>query len=204
MTQDKQEMKHCYVCKGVFPATEDYFYPSYLETAKERNICKNCHKEELKKRSNIHTQLRQKAIPLEKWNPKKYRTLRSISAKAGVSLSHIEQDIMTKDEYTLYLTTYHNVGEVIAIKHSDAEKYLKNLDITPYKRKVKAIGSSSSCGCCGTTKGNIIAILDREKNPRCYLCHSCYRVGHSYDWEPNRMKKMARLIEIIGIENFKG
>lgn len=63
-------------------------------------------------------------------------------------------------------------------------------------------GTPDECASCGTTKGNILAVLDEKKVIRAYLCSPCYRTASSYKWEPNRMRRMADLIESIGIQRF--
>lgn len=64
--------------------------------------------------------------------------------------------------------------------------------------KPEAMGSPDACGCCHTDKGNILAVHNTDRQVVAYLCSPCYRAAKSFDWEPERLRAVARLIEIVG------
>jgi hypothetical protein len=202
MTEQPQK-KICTVCRQDFPATEEFFYPSYL-TSNGRNICKICHKERAK---NSHTvtyraQLRERATSISAEQVPLYKSLNSIATAVGLSAAVVEHDIFDRN-LPVYSFIYNNTGPALALQMEDAEAYIRehaqNVHIpavTPKKPEV--MGRPDTCGCCNNDKGNILAVHNTDQRIVAYLCSTCYRAARSFDWEPERLRAVAKLIETIG------
>lgn len=65
-------------------------------------------------------------------------------------------------------------------------------------KKPEVMGRNGICGCCKNDKGNILAVHNTDQQVVAYLCSTCYRAARSFDWEPERLRAVAQLIETIG------
>lgn len=212
--------KHCNQCGNDYPATTEFFFPSYLKED-GRDTCKTCHSARRSKSVTFHAQLRELALPIEAENISLYQSLNSIARAIGWSVPKVEHDIYEK-KFPVYSFLYNNVGPALALQMEDAKAYIAQHELNGHApvpanglevehelnrhtpapaNEPKVVGTPATCGCCGANKGNILAVLDTKKEIRAYLCSACYRTAASYKWDPQRMKNMARLIETIGIEN---
>lgn len=198
--------KHCYACKRDLDATIEHFYPSYLIDS-GRNICRECHGGGKRvHEATAYSVLKERAIKVEQGPD--YKSLSSIATTLGWKIGTVEKKVQEQG-LPIYTYMYRNIGPALALAIGDAENFIQaNLNGTsPILREKpprapKPMGSPDICGCCGAKRGNILAVLDKKKNIRAYLCSPCFRTAESYKWEPERMRNMARMIEKIGIENF--
>jgi hypothetical protein len=195
--------KHCNQCGNNYPATTEFFFPSYLQEG-GRDTCKTCHSARKSKSVTFRAHLRERALPIEAEKVPLYQSLNSIAHAIGWSVPKVEHDIYEK-KFPIYTFLYNNVGPALALHMEDAKAYIAQHGLNGHTsapaNKPNVVGTPTTCGCCETNKGNILAVLDTKKEIRAYLCSTCYRTAASYKWDPQRMKNMARLIETIGIEN---
>lgn len=216
---EQPSTKFCYACEKDLPATEEFFYPSYLGRG-GKNVCKVCHKERAR---NSHTltyreQLRERATPISPEQVPLYKSLNSIAAAIGLSATAVEHDIFDHN-LPVYTFIYNNTGPALALQREDAEVYIQEHmhngrthtpAVTPEEFRVaeytlpttpkqpKVIGNPDTCGCCNNDKGNILAVHNTDQQVVAYLCSACYRVARSFDWEPERLRAVAQIIETIG------
>lgn len=253
--------KFCYACERELPATEEFFFPSYLERG-GKNVCKECHRERAKNSPSIsyRVKLRERATPISSEQVPLYKSLNSIAATIGLSIAVVEHDIFNRN-LPVYTFIYNKVGPALALRMEDAKIYIrehaqngytpeilseesslppdlsvgqtsneflaskdgnslvipKNASFTPINgqdrsedssgqvsasvvtpKKPEMMGSPDICGCCKNGKGNILAVHDTDQQVVAYLCSTCYRAARSFDWEPERLRAVAQLIETIG------
>ncbi|HET8841353.1 MAG TPA: hypothetical protein VFN35_07785 [Ktedonobacteraceae bacterium] len=196
--------KHCNVCENDYPATTEFFFPSYLKENSSHHICKTCHTARKSNLVTFRTHLLERATPIDPEKASFYQSLNSIATAVGWSKAKVEHDIYKK-KLSVYTFIYNNTGPALALLTEDAKAYIAEHELNGHEpappKEPQVIGTPATCGCCETNKGNILAVLDTQKEIRAYLCATCYRTAASYKWDPQRMKNMARLIETIGIEN---
>jgi hypothetical protein len=195
--------KICNVCDKDLPATEEFFYPSYLQS-NGRNICKACHKERAKNTpsTSYRTRLRERATPISSEQVPLYKSLNAIATAIGLSVAAIEHEIFDRN-LPVYTFIYNKVGPALALQMEDADAYIREHAqnghlpaVTP--KKLAVMGSPGTCGCCKNNKGNILAVHNMDQQVVAYLCSTCYRAARSFDWEPERLRAVAKLIETIG------
>ena len=195
--------KNCYACKKDLPATEEFFFPSYLEPG-GKNICRACHREQAKNSRSItyRAQLQERATLISLEQVPLYKSLNSIATAMGLSAAVVEHDIFDRN-LPVYTFIYNKVGPALALQMEDAEAYIREHvqnghtpAVTPKKNEV--MGSPDTCGCCKNDKGNILAVHNMDQQVVAYLCSTCYRAARSFDWEPERLRSVAKLIETIG------
>lgn len=224
----EEPTKRCFDCGKDLPATEEYFYPSYLRD-KGRNQCKTCHTNAKNMRASVsfRDRLREIAQFVEQEEVPSYRSLNSIAKNMGWSVAKVERDVY-ENQLPVFRFIYNNVGPALALKLEDADAYIATHRLNGHSQEAisqieaeqqintgpqgeiepqieaepQVAGTPDKCACCGTTKGNILTVLDEKKEVRAYLCSACYRTASSYKWEPDRMRRMAALIESIGIQHF--
>lgn len=212
-----ETVKHCYNCNKDLPATTEYFFPSYLKEG-GKNICKTCHAESSVQTVSFRDRLRDVAKHVQQDEVPSYQSLNSVAKAIGWSVAKVERDIY-ESKVPVFKFTYNNVGPALALRREDAETYIAvhernghSHDITVYveaepevleaEPEVLIAGTPDECASCGTTKGNILAVLDENREIRAYMCSTCYRTASSYKWEPERMRRVADLIERIGAHSF--
>src|SRR5437868_6214890 len=68
--------KTCYACRKDLPATEEFFFPSYLEPG-GKNVCRVCHRERAKNSHSVtyRAQLRERATPISSEQVPLYKSL---------------------------------------------------------------------------------------------------------------------------------
>jgi hypothetical protein len=211
--------KTCNACRKNLPATVEFFFPSYLEPG-GKNICKTCHRERAKKShsASYRIQLRGRATPISSEQIPLYKSLSSIATTLNLSVGVVEHDIFDRNLH-VYTFTYNKVGPALALQMEDAEAYIREhmqdeqmeAVETPIRgdaqnghmsavisKKPEVMGSTDTCGCCKNDKGNILAVRNMDQQTVAYLCSTCYRAAKSFDWEPERLRAVAKLIETIG------
>lgn len=195
---DTAPRKYCSRCQREYPATTDYFYPSYLKE-NSRNECKVCHKKRRGKNPPKSDSIREKLIeiaqPIQQAQLSSYRTFNAIAQCIGCT-----QKVVGRDAYNskkpVFKLNYHQHGIALALTREDAEAYIASKNhqepkqVTPVSGSSvenvnsleqvpqQTIGTSSQCGACGTTEGNIICDVDKITRAwRGYLCTPCYRLA---------------------------
>ncbi len=202
--------KTCSACGKALPATEAFFFPSYLEPG-GKNVCKICHRERSKILVTYREQLRERATPVSSEHVPLYKSLNSIATAIGLSVAVVEHDIFDRN-LPIYTFIYNNVGPALALQMEDAEVYIREHtqngdtpvvssekpEVPVAPKKPDFMGSPDTCGCCKNDKGNILAVRNVDQQVVAYLCSPCYRTARSFDWEPERLRAVAKLIETIG------
>ena len=198
--------KICTACRKDLPATEEFFFPSYLEPG-GKNVCKACHREKAKHSRSItyRAQLRERATPISPEHVSLYKSFNSIATAIGLSVALVEHDIFDRN-LPVYTFTYNKVGPALALQMEDAEAYIREHAHNGYtpsmpavtSKRTEVMGNPDTCGCCNNDKGNILAVRNADQQVVAYLCSTCYRAASSFDWEPGRLRAIAKLIETIG------
>lgn len=206
-------IKFCPKCRRTLQATEEFFFPSYLKPG-GKNECKSCHKERNHGVSSLsyHARLKAKALPISGEQVTLYRSFNSIATAIGTTKTVIEHDIFDQG-LPVYSFIYNKVGPALALRVEDAENYVREQrasrqsvqdDVTPVpapavtQAQNDVIGREGVCGCCGSEKGNILAVHNNERRTVAYLCSPCYRAAKSFAWEPTRLRAVAQIIEAVG------
>jgi hypothetical protein len=225
--------KHCNACGKDLPETEEYFFPSYLkETGRNICKTCHAERRAASSSVSFREKLREVAHFIQQDEVPSYQSLNSVATDIGWSITKVERDIY-ESKLPVFKFLYNNVGPALALKLEEAEAYIaahrlngqsQNTPLpqvetesppadtpdecvssatTEVEAEPLLAGTPDECASCGTTRGNILAVLDEKKEIRAYLCSTCYRTGSSYKWEPKRMRRMADLIERIGIQSFR-
>src|SRR5450432_3586448 len=103
--------KHCYGCDTDFPATEEYFYPSYLREG--RNQCKSCHAKGGHTHVSFRDKLREVAQHIQPDEVPSYQSLNSVAKSIGCSVAKVERDVY-ENKLHVFEFTYNNVGPALA------------------------------------------------------------------------------------------
>lgn len=192
--------KHCNKCDKDFPATEEYFFRSYLNST-GHNICKVCHNKQgkISGENGPRKKLLADAQLLQQDDRSSYQSLALLARTIGYSQTRVERDVY-REKLQAFKFLYNNSGMSLAIRQEDAEAYIAAKGLNGHKHTISPtapiMDTSDRCGACGTTRGNILGDVDEGTHLRygC-LCAKCYRLVRDYQGDVDRLRNVLDYIE---------